>query len=59
MSEGDIENAAAPAPDEGKAGYKRAPVKSRFPKGKSGNPSGRKKGQRNMATVLKDVLNRR
>jgi hypothetical protein len=56
MSEGDIENAAAPAPDEGKAGYKRAPVKSRFPKGKSGNPFGRKKGQRNMATVLKDVL---
>jgi hypothetical protein len=33
-----------------------APVKSRFPKGKSGNPFGRKKGQRNMATVLKEVL---
>jgi hypothetical protein len=32
MSEGDIENAAAPAPDEGKAGYKRAPVKNRFPR---------------------------
>ena len=56
MNEDDIENAAAPAADEGKAGYKRAPVKSRFPKGKSGNPFGRKKGQRNMATVLNEVL---
>jgi hypothetical protein len=56
MSEDDIENAAAPAPGDGKAGYKRPPVKSRFPKGKSGNPFGRKKGQRNMATVLPEVL---
>jgi hypothetical protein len=39
-----IKNTAAPAAEEGKAGYKRPPVKSRFPKGKSGNPFGRKKG---------------
>jgi hypothetical protein len=52
----EIKNTAAPAAEEGKAGYKRPPVKSRFPKGKSGNPFGRKKGQRNMATVLPEVL---
>jgi hypothetical protein len=56
MSKDEIKNTVAPAADEGKAGYKRPPVKSRFPKGKSGNPFGRKKGQRNMATVLNEVL---
>lgn len=56
MNEDEIKNTAAPAAEEGKDGYKRPPVKSRFPKGKSGNPFGRKKGQRNMATVLNEVL---
>ena len=56
MNEDEIKNTAAPAAEEGKGGYKRPPVKSRFPKGKSGNPFGRKKGQRNMATVLNEVL---
>ena len=56
MSEGDSKSIVAPTTDEGRAGYKRPPVKSRFPKGKSGNPFGRKKGQRNMATVLHEVL---
>lgn len=48
--------AIAPAADEGKTGYRRPPAKNRFPKGKSGNPFGRRKGQRNLATVLSDVL---
>jgi hypothetical protein len=52
----EIKNTAASAADEAKAGYKHPPAKSRFPKGKSGNPSGRRKGQRNMATVLEEVL---
>jgi Family of unknown function (DUF5681) len=52
----EIKNTAASAADEAKAGYKRPPVKNRFPKGKSGNPFGRRKGQRNLATVLKEVL---
>jgi len=56
MSEDGNKNTVAPATDESDAGYKHPPVKSRFPKGKSGNPFGRKKGQRNMATVLKEVL---
>jgi hypothetical protein len=56
MSEDDSKNIVAPTTDEGKAGYRRPPVKSRFPKGKSGNPFGRKKGQRNLATVLQEVL---
>jgi Family of unknown function (DUF5681) len=56
MSDDEIEDTVAPAAEEGNVGYKRPPPKSRFPKGKSGNPFGRKKGQRNLATVLNEVL---
>jgi hypothetical protein len=41
---------------EGKVGYKRPPVKSQFRKGQCGNPRGRRKGQRNLRTVLDEVL---
>jgi hypothetical protein len=41
---------------ESKVGYKRPPAKSQFRKGQSGNPRGRRKGQRNLATVLREVL---
>jgi hypothetical protein len=41
---------------ESKVGYKRPPAKSQFRKGQSGNPRGRRKGQRNMAPVLREVL---
>jgi hypothetical protein len=40
----------------GKAGYKHPPVKNQFRKGQSGNPRGRRKGQRNLAAVLAEVL---
>src|SRR6266850_2735634 len=40
----------------GKAGYKHPPVKNQFRKGQSGNPRGRRKGQRNLAPVLAEVL---
>ena len=40
----------------GKAGYKHPPVKNQFRKGQSGNPRGRRKGQRNLAPVLVEVL---
>jgi hypothetical protein len=52
----DDKKAAAPTADENKVGYKRPPVRSRFPKGTSGNPFGRRKGQRNMLSVLNEVL---
>ena len=45
-----------PDATDGKVGYKHPPVKSRFRKGQSGNPSGRRKGQRNMGPVLAEVL---
>jgi Family of unknown function (DUF5681) len=48
--------AATAATDEDGVGYKHPPMKGRFPKGKSGNPFGRRKGQRNMTSVLKEVL---
>jgi Family of unknown function (DUF5681) len=38
-------------------GYGKPPVHSQFPKGKSGNPSGRRKGSRNFSTVLLATLN--
>jgi hypothetical protein len=37
-------------------GYARPPHKSRFKKGKSGNPAGRPKGTRNLASELKREL---
>lgn len=42
--------------DDYKVGYGRPPIHSRFKKGKSGNPDGRKKGSKNFATVVKSVL---
>src|SRR5450432_3052341 len=44
------------AATDGKVGYKHPPVKSQFRKGKSGNPRGRRKGQRNLEAVLAEVL---
>jgi acyl-CoA synthetase (AMP-forming)/AMP-acid ligase II len=51
-----MQNINEPTAAEGATGYKRPPVEHQFPKGKSGNPSGRRKGQRNLATVLDEVL---
>ena len=39
-------------------GYRNPPVASRFPKGQSGNPGGRKKDSRNFKTVLDEVMAR-
>lgn len=40
-------------------GYCRPPLHSRFQSGKSGNPKGRPRGQKNFRTILKDVLKQR
>jgi len=40
-------------------GYGRPPVHTRFKKGQSGNPRGRRKGQRNIHTVVDEALSRR
>jgi hypothetical protein len=37
-------------------GYKNPPVNSQYTKGHSGNPRGRRKGQRNLTPVLTDIL---
>ncbi len=37
-------------------GYGRPPEHTRFQKGQSGNPKGRPKGRKNMATIMKEVL---
>jgi hypothetical protein len=40
-------------------GYGRPPMHTRFKRGQSGNPRGRRKGQRNVRTVVEDTLNQR
>src|SRR5450755_1972704 len=56
MTRQEIETNNEPKATDGKVGYKHPPVKSQFRKGKSGNPRGRRKGQRNLAAVLAEVL---
>lgn len=46
---------AAPVADY-KVGYCRPPKYSRFREGRSGNPNGRPKGSKNIATIAKEVL---
>ena len=41
--------------EEGPVGRGRPPVKSRYPKGRSGNPRGRPKGSKNRKTVLREI----
>ncbi len=40
-------------------GYGKPPVHTRFKPGQSGNPKGRRKGQRNVHTVVDEVLSQR
>lgn len=42
--------------DDEKVGYKRPPRATQFKPGRSGNPSGKNKGSRNIATELSDIL---
>ena len=40
-----------------KVGYRSPPVETRFKPGKSGNPSGRRKGSQNLKTLFDKILN--
>lgn len=40
-------------------GYGKPPVHTRFAKGRSGNPKGRPRGAKNMATLIEEALNER
>jgi hypothetical protein len=42
--------------DNEKVGYKRPPKRSQFKPGQSGNPSGKNKGTKNIATDLREIL---
>lgn len=47
--------------DEGnyRVGYRKPPLHSQFKKGESGNKRGRRKGTKNITTVIRDELNQR
>ena len=45
--------------DRSAVGYCKPPVHTRFKKGQSGNPKGRRKGQRNVHTVVAEALSQR
>jgi hypothetical protein len=45
--------------DRSAVGYCKPPVHTRFKKGQSGNPKGRRKGQRNVHTVVDEALSQR
>ena len=45
--------------DDYEVGYGRPPKHTRFKSGKSGNPSGRPKGSRNVSTILTKALGRK
>jgi len=40
-------------------GYGKPPLHTRFQKGKSGNPAGRPRGQKNLATLLSDAFDQK
>jgi hypothetical protein len=44
---------------EYEVGYKKPPQRTRFRKGESGNPNGRPKGSKNLATLLEKELRQR
>jgi Family of unknown function (DUF5681) len=56
MTRQEVETNNGPKATDGKVGYKHPPVKRQFLKRQSGNPRGRRKGQRNLAAVLAEVL---
>lgn len=62
MSGGRVEDAPPPVEPEGEGdsgycvGYARPPVHTRFQPGRSGNPRGRPRTRKNLATMAKEVL---
>jgi hypothetical protein len=40
-------------------GYGKPPIDTRFKKGQSGNPAGRRKGSKNLSTVLREIFQER
>ncbi len=47
---------AAPAAGDSRVGYRNPPARHRFRKGKSGNPRGRRKGERNLLSIFKEIV---
>jgi Family of unknown function (DUF5681) len=60
MSEGEDEQRdLEPSAVNGRVGYGRPPMTTRFRPGQSGNPRGRPKGARNLSTIVAAALSER
>jgi hypothetical protein len=49
----------SPAVEDYQVGYGRPPIATRFQPGKSGNPSGRPRGSKNLSTIVEELLDER
>jgi hypothetical protein len=54
-----FDDAKSNCDDDGRVGYARPPMSTRFRKGVSGNPRGRPKGARNFASIVAATLGER
>jgi Family of unknown function (DUF5681) len=59
MADDDDRNGEPPKGHDYDVGYGKPPSATRFQKGRSGNPTGRRRGSKNLSTILEEELEQR